>query len=373
MLGCAAVCGALPQRLTPNPVPSPDKSLQASIEWEDVGYIGLLRIIIYDAKGQITRKVEMPEISPEPISLVWVNNEWVGSESFVGEHGGGFFYVNATNGRGYLLEIVEPRPGTDWVFTVTSNSAISTATVSNISRGQSSLFPILLRDAPRSQTDYMNPAFVTRFAHAVDVYNEFRRVNKIHEIDLISDADIRPELGAIFLGSVDDVPQVIYFPAGAPVPEALLSKVQRQKLPDDMAAKLASPDAPDVAVRWLEGGEYVLEQKPAGEKANTSGTILLKSRFENVSDTPYVAPTVTPAVQIQPAKPTAAPGKAPAKSDDQEQAESSAKQEEELKSKSSKKATPTTASKKTPTPSPKSAKSTPTPKKQSAGDLKTRR
>ena len=321
--GLAILTTAVPQRLTSEPVASPDKTRRASVEWEDVGYLGLLRMIIYNRAGEVQRNVELPQSSPEPNSLVWISNEWVGSESFIGERGGGFFFVHAPSGRGYLLEVFEPRPDADWIFTMRSTDRTSSAPVNTVSRGQTSLFPILLRDLPRTQSDYLSANFVDRFTHAVDVYNDFRRANKIHDIELRSAADIRPETGGIVLADVDRVPEIIYFPAGAATPEEMLTRVRRQALPEPLAKLLSDSKAPQVRIKWLGGGEFVVESTGQIQSGTTS--TLHRGKFENVADAPYVAPTPATRVTIE-------SDKTPAKSDlDEDEDESSERRDSERK------------------------------------------
>jgi hypothetical protein len=292
----ASPVSALPSRLTEEPVSSPDKAHRASVEWEDVGYMGLLRMRVFDRTGNPKSIVEVPQLKPEPISLIWLNNDWVGSETFVGERGGGFFYVNAPEGRGFLLEILEPRPNADWLFTLTSSEAQSSRPITMLSRGTSSLFPIVMREAPRSQSEYLSVPFVEQLANSLNAYREFRRVNKVQSIDALTGADIRPGRGAIFLARVDDHSEVIYFPLSPATTSEVLARVQRHTVTPEAQKQIDSAERSELRVRWLEGDEFEIDLQPlAGGPNTTSGTVLMRGRFPGASDVPPDAETTATA------------------------------------------------------------------------------
>lgn len=313
----AGICAsgiARPKKLESGAVTSPDSSMRAEAEWEDVGYVGLLRVRIFDKAGKELRAIEVPEINPQPISLAWIDNEWTACESYIGPNGAGFFYAHVPTGRGYLVEIVQPRPGADWIFTAGSNYPASRAFINSITRGHNSLFPIMLRNAPERQTDYFKPEFCRALAAAVDAYNEYRRASSVREIDLLSDADIRPELGAVCVADVNEKPEVIYFPVGAGSPQEMFSRLKRQPLPPEVEKKLDESGAPEPRVRWLANGEYVVQAAPETDAAGTTtpGVEFYRGKFENVSDTPVATPAPTPVVTAAPtvAVATKKPGKA---------------------------------------------------------------
>jgi hypothetical protein len=303
MLLALAPCSHLvakPQTLADKPIDSPTGEFWVNLEWEDVGFIGILRMKVFGRSGELLRTIEVPEISPDPANLSWIDNEWVGCESYLGTNGSGFFYVHAPSGRGYLVEIVASRPREDWVFSVATSDPLSSAAISTISRGRSSLFPILLRNAPENEAEYFMPDFCRQLSVAADAYNDFRRRNHIVEIEFLSDADIRSDLGAVCVASVDDHMEVLYFPAGAPTPQDMLSRAKRQRLPSSVGQLLDAPNAPEPTVRWLQGGEYVVEGAPAdGNPTTTSPAtmVLARGKFEGVTDVPMPTPTPPPAAK----------------------------------------------------------------------------
>lgn len=287
----ASTCLGTPKVLKKEPLRSPNGAWAANVEWEDLGFVGLLRTKIYDAAGKLLRSAELPQVDPSPARLIWVDDNWVACESFLGEKTGSFFYTNAPTGKGYLVEIFEPTPDSTWVFTMASNDPISSEPIANVSRGQRSLFPVLLADVPQSEGDFYTPEFISRLVTSIETYNEFRRRNNITRIDLMSDADVRPGLGGVVVASIDGRPQVVYFPTEVSSPRDLLSRVHRQILPDDVAKLLKSPGAPHPRVRWLQGSDYVVEGLQSDP--STSGTttsVLARSHFEGLTITP-VQPT----------------------------------------------------------------------------------
>lgn len=347
---------AAPKRFQERALLSPDKQHAANVEWEDVGFVGIIRMKIYDGTGRLQRVAEVPEIDPEPANLVWINNEWVASESFLGERAGGFFYVHAPTGKGYLIEIVEPRPGAHWIFTIASNDAISSAAVANVSRQKTSIFPILLRNVPDSEMGFFAADFVRELTAAVDTYNEFRKQNGVTRIDLLSDSDIRDNLGGIVVAGIDGRAEVIYFPAGARTPQEMLSRVRRQVLPEDVQEMLKQPDAPELRPRWLEGGEYVVESTtvPLGmDPLATSTTVLLRSKFDGVSDKPYVRGE-DEAVAAETTETATAAGDKKAAAKASPTPKTATKSKPEVKVTTTKKKVPATSDKKaSPTPKPK--------------------
>lgn len=319
ILVLTAVCltaplSAKPRLFSAQPLDSPSREYKALAESEDVGSVGILRVRLYNRIGDPVASIEVPEINPEPVNLKWIDNNWVICESYLGEKGGGFLYVNAPARKGYLLEIVEPRPNADWIFTIESNDTLTSSPVNSVSQGRNSLFPILLRDAPQDIQAYYSVAMANSLSRAVEAYHAFLRRSNISELELLSDADIRPSLGAVLALNINGVPEIVYFPAGAPTPEDMFARVKRASLPEDLHRKLDLPDAPEIRVRWAEGDRYVVEQVPDNSDDATSGVVVAQGAFPGVTDAPFVAPRTTP-VPGQPAavtpSPTASPSKRP--------------------------------------------------------------
>ncbi len=283
----ASTARSAPRQLLSDGVRSPDGTYSANVEWDDAGFIGLLKMRILGRDGVTRRLVQVPEINPSPANLMWLDNEWVACDSFIGDNGSGFFYVHAPTGRGYLIEIVAPKIEGDWVFAVASTDSPSTGSIGNISRGRSSLFPIQLREVPLSEKEYFTADFCRRVVDAVDAYNAFRRSQKFRQMDILSAADIRPELGAIFLAQVDGRAEAVYFPAGAATPSEMFARVRRVPLPEPIQVLADKPGGADLRVRWEIGGGFLVESVPAPDSGETGPPrALARGKLEGISDKP---------------------------------------------------------------------------------------
>lgn len=311
---------AAPQLLHKDPIYSPDRKFRANVEWDDVGFIGLIRMKVHNPSGNELFSVELPEINPSPANLAWIDEDWVACESFLGDKGSAFFYVHVPSRRGYLIEIIAPRPDADWVINYATNDSISTAAIHTVSRDRSSLFPVLLRSLPTDGPDYYTRDFCEQLQEAVDAYSAYRKRENIREIEFLSEADYQTSVGAVVLATVDARPHVVYFPIGTTTPQEMLSRVKRQPLARDVETAFGAVGAPRPAVRWRgEGAEF--EVFGTDEEGQTTGPRESGS-FRNVSDTAYVPDaheTIdSPAQAVKIKEPTrrpipAAKGKPPAK------------------------------------------------------------
>ena len=282
---------------------------------------------VFSGAGKLLRTVEVPEINPSPANLLWLDDEWVACDSFIGHNGSGFFYVHAPTGKGYLLEIVAPSPDTDWIFSTASNDPVSSATVSNISRGRMSLFPIQLRNVPDKEAAFFSAEFVRDVTVAIETYNAYRKQRGIRHIEILSDADIKTQYGAIFVAMVDGRAEVVYFPAGTETPVEMFNRVKRYPLPQNIQLMLKQSPPPDLRARWLKDGEFVVESftVPAGTAPLAASTPVAKGRLENVSDKPYAPETTATLQTTGPLTHAASPDATDddeATSDDEEAAES---------------------------------------------------
>ncbi len=312
--------GAAPQLLQKDPVRSPDRKFAANVEWDDVGFIGLLRMIITRPDGGPLFSVELPEINPSPANLAWINNDWVACESFLGDKGSAFFYVHIPTRRGYLVEIIAPRPDADWVVNFATNDAVSTAAIHTISRQRSSLFPILLRGLPTEGADYYLTDFCESLRDTVDAYSNFRKRENFRELEFLSAAYYRTSVGAVVLATLDERPHVVYFPIATTAPKEMLSRVKRHPLPTEVEDAFAQIGAPAPRVRWVsDSGEY--EIYGTNDDGQSTGPVT-RGRFENVQDNDFVPDAEeqigSPAAAVKISDPDrkpipAAKGKAPAK------------------------------------------------------------
>ncbi|MBX7246131.1 MAG: hypothetical protein K1X53_11585 [Candidatus Sumerlaeaceae bacterium] len=290
---CLRDGGAAPNRLNKEPILSPDKTYYANVEWENVGFIGILRMRVWDQHGKLLHTIELPQINPQPANLSWIDGEWVACESYIGENGSGFFYVNARSGRAYLMEIVAKAPGADWIFHFSTNDPVSSSTISCVSRGRNSIFPILLRSVPQKESEFYAKEFINQLTTAVDAYGNFRRSSRVREITFLGEADIRPDVGAIVAARVDGVPELLYFPAGADSPADMLARLKRVALPTDARIRLDQPDPPELSARWGTGAEFTVAGVVPGAKPD-SAKLYMKGRIEGANDKPFdpAAPTL---------------------------------------------------------------------------------
>ena len=276
---------AAPRTLLPEPKPSPNGALAANVQWDEAGFVGLLSMRIFNNTGKLLRSVDVPEINPSPANLLWLDDEWVACDSFIGHNGSGFYYVHAPTGKGYLLEIVAPDPRTDWIFTAASSDSVSSASIANISRGRTSLFPILLRTVPDNEAGFFMADFVREVAVSIETYNAYRKQRGITRIEILSDADIETSHGAIFVAQVDGRAEVIYFPAGAESAVDMFNRVKRYPLPANIQSLLKESPPPDLRVKWRGEGKFIVQSFAATQDGLTSSPkTVAQGRLENISD-----------------------------------------------------------------------------------------
>jgi hypothetical protein len=261
------------EQLLSEPEPSPDGERAANVEWESLSQVGCLRIKIYSKARQILGSVEVPQIRPDPGELEWIDNRWVVCESFLGERASAFFYVDALELRGYLLEIFALREGSDWDFDVRYVDSGTTLTVSNISRGQACLFPIVLGVVPSSEEAYFSPEFCQKFVKAVDEYRQWLRKRSISNFTLVGRADVRPGLGGIAAALSNGHPTLLWFPLGSRVPADVLATARLVPLSDTLTNEFLVHSR-GIEARWL-GQEnastwrYVINRRAADDDATS--------------------------------------------------------------------------------------------------------
>jgi hypothetical protein len=292
----AGVVWGTPKVLEPSALSSPSRRCKANVEWEDIGFIGVIRMNLYHPNGDPWFSVELPEINPSPANLMWIDDEWIGCESFLGDRGSGFFYVHVPTQRGYLVDIIAPRPDADWVLNFSTNDRISTSSIRTISRDRDSLFPILLRDLPTEGPDYFTTDFCNDVRDAVDAYTSWRKKEKIRDMEFLGEADLRTSVGVLTVATIDQVPSAVYFPAGTTTTADMLDRVRHMPLPAAAQHLLLGVDAPIPRPKWTDNkGAFVIEA--VDTDTPTSVTILMNGKFDNVHDEPYVR-TVGSAVVV---------------------------------------------------------------------------
>ncbi|MGI8908726.1 MAG: hypothetical protein ACR2IE_19820 [Candidatus Sumerlaeaceae bacterium] len=279
---------ATPKVLEPAAIASPGRQHKANVEWEDIGFIGVIRMNLFHPNGDPHFSVELPEINPSPANLIWIDEEWIACESFIGDNGSGFFYVHVPTRRGYLIDIIAPRPDADWVFNFSTTDSVSTAAIRTVSKDRDSLFPILLRDLPTEGPDYFTTEFCNELREAVDGYTAYRKKEILRTVEFLSGVDIRTSAGAITVASFDNVPSVAYFPLGTTTTAEMLQRFQRQPLPDEAQKLLNGVGAPVPRVRWVDDrGSFRVDAVSADDP--TSVIELMAARFDDVHDKPYQA------------------------------------------------------------------------------------
>ena len=278
---------ATPKVLEPSALASPNHHYKANVEWEDIGFIGVIRMNLYHPNGDPYFSVELPEINPSPANLIWINDDWIACESFLGDRGSGFFYVHVPTQRGYLVDIIAPRPDADWVLNFSTNDRVSTAAIRTLSQDRDSVFPILMRDLPTEGPDYFTSDFCDDLREEVEAYTAWRKQQKISVLEVLSPADIRTSSGAVVVGTVDNIPNAIYFPAGTTGTAEMLERCQRKPLPEEAQRLLTGLDAPAVRVKWTDDkGGFRVEAVDADNASSTS--VLMNDKFDHVHDEPFV-------------------------------------------------------------------------------------
>lgn len=284
---------AAPQMLLESPLESPEGNHGANVEWDAAGFIGRIRMKVFPSKSNTASvTAELPQIKPAPANLTWINEDWFACESFVAEDGAAFCYMNVPRKRAYLIEIFAPKEQQDWVISYTTNDSLSSDTIQTVTRGHSSLFPILLRELPREGLPYLSPDFAVLLSDAVDSFTAWRKKENFREIKNMSPIAEKSELGRLIVATVDDHAEIIYFPGGTTTTREMLALTKRQRLPDDIQQRISGVDPPDLVPEWTgDSGEFRILATWADRP--TSLTEVLTGRFEGISDTPYTGPNIS--------------------------------------------------------------------------------
>ena len=331
MFACRAY--PAPQALMETAVESPHLTYAANVEWDDAGFIGRIKMLIYTRGVNPTATVELPQMNPSPANLTWINEVWVACESFIAEQGAAFFYMDVPRSKGYLIEIMAPEEREDWIISFTTNDSISSDSVSVLSSGRSSLFPILMRDLPENGDAYVTTDFAFLLADAVDGFTQWRKNQKFKNLSFISKPAESEKLGQLVLGDFDGSAEIIYYPQGTTTTREMLALTKRQKLPETVQNIIVGIDPPDVSVKWTDdnGGFQVV----ASRDNASSTTVLVEGKFEGVKDKAYAGPGIDKLIII------------PDRSNEEAKAPEPAKSSSS-KSKSKSKPAPKTSSKKRP-------------------------
>lgn len=283
--------GAAPQVLESVSLESPDGTYAANVEWDDVGFIGRIKMLIFTTGEKPVYTAELPQMNPAPANLNWIDDKWVACESFFAEQGAAFCYMDASRGKAYLVEILAPQEDADWIISYTTNDAVSSDSIHSISQGQSSKFPILLRDLPEDGNAYLSPDFVVLMADAVDAYTQWRSRQKFTELKFLSEITEDPTLGCLVVADVDNNAELVYFPQGTTTTREMLALTQRKKLPDEIQQIVDGINPPTLKIAW-EGiaGEFSINA--VYEDKNTSQAELIRGSFAGVKDFAYAGPGV---------------------------------------------------------------------------------
>lgn len=243
------------EQLLPQPEPSPTGQYAANVEWESLGQVGVLRMVIYGKDKRVRGSVEVPQVRPDPADLTWLNDKWVMCESFLGERASGFFYVDAKELKGYLLEIFAVRASGTWEFDVTYADRQTSMTVSPVSSGRCCLFPVVLGPLPETEDEYFTLAFCERFVGAVQAYREWRRKQNIETLDFVGEVALRPGTGGLIACLVNKEPSVIWFPLSSLSSEQVLKLSRIHRIDPALRSEF-------LANRELIRTEWLIEEKP---------------------------------------------------------------------------------------------------------------
>jgi hypothetical protein len=276
--------------LRETPVASPNKTHAVNVEWEDVGFLGVIRMVVTGRDAKSSFSVEVPEVNPQPASLQWLDDDWAACASFLGPKAAAFFYVHVPTRKGYLIEIFESASGQDWQFAFATNDTISSASIATFSMGRDSVFPIVLRDLPDTEDEYFSVDFAVRLHAAIEPFLAFRRKKGFRELDLLCEPAVNPHWGAVAAVTLDGKPEIIWFPAGESTTEQLLERLKQQRIPEQQAV-LLTPEvgaAPTIRARWTQTrGEYRIEVDPPATSRRKR--LVLEGRFDGVEDRPYLS------------------------------------------------------------------------------------
>lgn len=300
-----------PATLSPEPAVSPDGRLAANIEWDDTGFIGSIKGIVAPAGAPAgsgaARSATLPEINPAPTDLLWLDDEWFGCQSAIGERGSGFFYMHAPTAQAYLLEVVAPEGGGGWLATLTWDDGRSSAAMPLAGRGREALFPALLRELPEIESEYFRPEFAVRVARAARAVSAWRAATGWRELEVLGAVEVSPEQGALAPVRMDGRPFVAWFPLGTTGTAEMLARTRLTPFDEAAARALAAAEpAPELAARWTDGAGgfavLALPAAPAGARPGTGagmgagpgpgGTTatLMTGRVEGAVDTPPPPP-----------------------------------------------------------------------------------
>lgn len=268
LAGPAASFGA--ERLLTVPEASPSGKMSANVEWESLGQVGVVRVLLYEGADKLVGKVEVPQVRPNPGELRWIDDAWVVCESFLGDRASGFLYVEAKSRRAYLLEIYAFQVGAPWHFDVAYQDAQTSLAVSCASAGRACFFPIHLREAPLGEEDYFTAEFRRRFTSAVDEFLAWKRTQGIRSLEIVGSPAIRSGVGGLAICLIDGRPELVYFPLYAASTADMLARVRRLNL-DGAVSRAVLTTSRNLRVTWETTGTYAIRMVPARQDASTTG------------------------------------------------------------------------------------------------------
>lgn len=231
LLAIPGATGAATRRLLRDNVLSPNRQWSANLEWEDIGFLGILRMKLERADGRTTAAIELPALRPQPSGLQWIGNDWVGCESFIGERAAGFFFVHIPGKRGYLLDIVESEYDQRWIFSFASNDEVSSATIPAASSGRRSLFPVVLDELPADSTGFFTEDFCRRLAQSLDEFHAWRRSSGVSTLELLTEAAVSATSEGLVLAQRDGDFQLVRFSTATTGTAEMLDAAEWQSLP----------------------------------------------------------------------------------------------------------------------------------------------
>jgi len=235
------------------PVVSPDGSrsiivdrIYRIIDGEPERYPSRMLVRIIDAGGTSTRqrRLEASQIrllnSPR-----WFDPRWVAFTYNISKNANGVVYVDALTADALQIEFVALRrhmAATDSIETeltsldVTEYTGKNVTRVSNITRRNRAVFPLLLRPIPPYDTSPFPLVFAEQIKAALKAYHDFlaKRGYHLFSIEEASESFDKEEKHMAALACIDGRPYLLISPLEAETPAAAMEQVKTAALMSDI-------------------------------------------------------------------------------------------------------------------------------------------
>jgi hypothetical protein len=133
------------------------------------------------------------------------------------------------------------------------------------------LFPILLRDCPKNESEYFSLEFCRSFTSGVDSFVNWKKAQRIREFELIGEGAVAEGKGGLVVARLDGHYTVLYFPLGAGSTKEMLARVRRVEVFTTQSQALLNTNCLfEVSPRWLQGTKFVVECTASQKSASRS-------------------------------------------------------------------------------------------------------